>query len=339
MKSVGINGYGTIGKRVADAVNCQDDMKIVGVTKRTPDFEAKMAVSKGYDLYIAAPEREKLFNDAGIEISGTIDDLYDQLDIIVDCTPGGIGAKNMDNIYREKGLKAIFQGGEKHDAIGKSFNSFTNFEDAQGADYVRVVSCNTTGLCRTLNPIDELAGIKKVRAVMVRRGSDPGQIKSGPINAIVPNPPTVPSHHGPDVQTVMYGLNIITMALLVPTTIMHQHNLMVELKDSVGVDDVIDKLESTSRVLLLETEKGIDSTATVMEYARDIGRPRGDLFEIAVWKESLNIVDNELFYMQAIHQESDVVPENVDAIRAMLEMESDPSKSIEKTNRNMGISG
>ena len=338
MKSVGINGYGTIGKRVADAVNCQDDMKIVGVTKRTPDFEAKMAVSKGYDLYIAAPEREKLFNDAGIEISGTIDDLYDQLDIIVDCTPGGIGAKNMDNIYREKGLKAIFQGGEKHDAIGKSFNSFTNFEDAQGADYVRVVSCNTTGLCRTLNPIDELAGIKKVRAVMVRRGSDPGQIKTGPINAIVPNPITVPSH-GPDVQTVMYGLNIITMALLVPTTIMHQHNLMVELKDSVGVDDVIDKLESTSRVLLLETEKGIDSTATVMEYARDIGRPRGDLFEIAVWKESLNIVDNELFYMQAIHQESDVVPENVDAIRAMLEMESDPAKSIEKTNRNMGIIG
>jgi len=339
MKSVGINGYGTIGKRVADAVDCQDDMKIVGVTKRTPDFEAKMAVSKGYDLYITAPEREKLFNDAGIEISGTIDDLYDQLDIIVDCTPGGIGAKNMDNIYREKGLKAIFQGGEKHDAIGKSFNSFTNYEDAQGADYVRVVSCNTTGLCRTLNPIDELASIKKVRAVMVRRGSDPGQIKSGPINAIVPNPPTVPSHHGPDVQTVMYGLNIITMALLVPTTIMHQHNLMVELKDNVDVDDVIDKLESTSRVLLLETEKGIDSTATVMEYARDIGRPRGDLFEIAVWKESLNIVDNELFYMQAIHQESDVVPENVDAIRAMLQMESDPSKSIEKTNKNMGIIG
>ncbi|HPX78598.1 MAG TPA: type II glyceraldehyde-3-phosphate dehydrogenase, partial [Methanobacterium sp.] len=146
-------------------------------------------------------------------------------------------------------------------------------------------------------------------------------------------------HHGPDVQTVMYGLNIITMALLVPTTIMHQHNLMVELKDNVDVDDVIDKLESTSRVLLLETEKGIDSTATVMEYARDIGRPRGDLFEIAVWKESLNIVDNELFYMQAIHQESDVVPENVDAIRAMLEMESDPAKSIEKTNRNMGIIG
>ena len=28
---VAINGYGTIGKRVADAVSLQDDMKIVGV--------------------------------------------------------------------------------------------------------------------------------------------------------------------------------------------------------------------------------------------------------------------------------------------------------------------
>ncbi len=339
MKAVGINGYGTIGKRVADAVACQDDMKIVGVTKRTPDFEAQMAVEKGYDLYISVPEREGLFTDAGIEVSGTINDLYDQLDIIVDCTPEGVGAQNKANVYEKKGLKAIFEGGEKHDQIGQSFNSFSNFDDSIGADYVRVVSCNTTGLCRTLNPIKNLAGIKKVRAVMVRRGADPGQIKKGPINAIVPNPPTVPSHHGPDVQTVMYGLNITTMALLVPTTIMHQHNLMVELENSVTLDNVIDALEETPRVLLLEASKGLGSTAEIMEYARDVGRPRGDLFEIAVWKESLNIVDGELYYMQAIHQESDVVPENVDAIRAMLEMESDSAQSIEKTNKNMGIIG
>jgi glyceraldehyde-3-phosphate dehydrogenase (NAD(P)) len=139
MKAVGINGYGTIGKRVADAVSCQDDMKIVGVTKRTPDFEAKMAVEKGYDLYISAPEREGLFMDAGIEVSGTINDLYDQLDIIVDCTPEGVGARNKTDVYEKKGLKAIFEGGEKHDRIGQSFNSFSNFDDSIGADYVRVV--------------------------------------------------------------------------------------------------------------------------------------------------------------------------------------------------------
>lgn len=336
MKNVGINGYGTIGKRVADAVACQDDMQIVGVTKRTPDFEAKMAVEKGFPLYISAPEREGAFEEANIKITGTIDDLYDKVDIMVDCTPGGIGAKNKE-IYAEKGVKGVFQGGEKHEQIGKSFNSFANYTDNWGADFVRVVSCNTTGLCRTLKPIDDLCGVKKVRAVMVRRGADPGQIKSGPINAIVPNPPTVPSHHGPDVQTVMYDLDIITMALLVPTTIMHQHNLMVELETSTALDDVIDTLEATPRVELVEANKGLGSTAEIMEFARDLGRPRSDLNEIAVWKESLNIKDGELFYMQAIHQESDVVPENVDCIRAMLEMEDDPAKSIEKTNKNVGI--
>ena len=338
MKAVGINGYGTIGKRVADAVSSQDDMKIAGVTKRTPNFEAKRAVELGYDIYMSAPERENLFEEAGIPVKGTIEDLYDKIDIVVDCTPGGVGAKNMET-YQKMEVKGIFQGGEKHDLIGKSFNSFSNFNDAVGADYVRVVSCNTTGLCRTLNPIKELCGIKKVRAVMVRRGADPGQVNKGPINSIVPNPPTVPSHHGPDVQTVMYGLNIITMAILVPTTLMHQHNLMVELESDVNIDDVIETFENTPRVVLVEASSGLGSTAEIMEYAKDLGRPRGDLFEIAVWKESLNIVDNELYYMQAIHQESDVVPENVDAIRAMLEMETDPEKSIARTNKNMGIMG
>ncbi len=338
MKAVGINGYGTIGKRVADAVSAQDDMKVVGVTKRTPNFEAKRAVELGYDIYMSAPERENLFEEAGIPVKGTIDDLYNKIDIVVDCTPGGVGAKNKET-YQKMGVKGIFQGGEKHEQIGKSFNSFSNFNDALGADYVRVVSCNTTGLCRTLNPIKELAGIKKVRAVMVRRGADPGQVNKGPINSIVPNPPTVPSHHGPDVQTVMYGLNITTMAILVPTTLMHQHNLMVELESDISVDDVVATFENTPRVVLVEASSGLGSTAEIMEYAKDLGRPRGDLFEIAVWKESLNIVDNELYYMQAIHQESDVVPENVDAIRAMLEMETDPENSIARTNKNMGIIG
>jgi glyceraldehyde-3-phosphate dehydrogenase (NAD(P)) len=338
MKAVGINGYGTIGKRVADAVSAQDDMKIVGVTKRTPNFEAKRAVELGYDIYMSAPDRENLFEEANIPVKGTINELYDKVDVIVDCTPGGVGAKNMAD-YEKAGVKGIFQGGEKHDQIGRSFNSFSNFKESIGADFTRVVSCNTTGLCRTLNPIKELAGIKKVRAVMVRRGADPGQVTKGPINSIVPNPPTVPSHHGPDVQTVMDGLKITTMAILVPTTLMHQHNLMVELDSSVSVDDVLDVLEKTPRVIPVEASSGLGSTAEIMEFAKDLGRPRGDLFEIAVWKESLNIVDNELFYMQAIHQESDVVPENVDAIRAMLEMETDPKKSIAKTNKNMGIIG
>ena len=45
---VAINGYGTIGKRVADAVAKQPDMKLVGVAKTRPSFEARAAVERGY---------------------------------------------------------------------------------------------------------------------------------------------------------------------------------------------------------------------------------------------------------------------------------------------------
>lgn len=336
MKSVAINGYGTIGKRVADAVAAQDDMKVIGVSKTRPNYESKAAIDKGYDLYIGIPERESQFREAGIEVAGTVEDMVQEADIVVDCTPGNIGPQNLE-MYKKYGVKAIYQGGEDHDLTGLSFNSFSNYDDSYGADYTRVVSCNTTGLTRTLHTIDPIVDIEKVRAVMVRRGSDPSEVKKGPINSIVPNPPKVPSHHGPDVKTVMDGIDVTTMALLVPTTLMHQHNLMVEINNEVNVDEIIEALEKRSRVLVVDAKDGLGSTAELMEYAKELGRNRNDLYEIPVWRESINVVGNELYYMQAVHQESDVVPESVDAIRAMLELESDNEKSIAKTNKAMGI--
>ena len=337
MKTVAINGYGTIGKRVADAVAAQDDMKVVGVSKTRPNYEARTAVEeKGYPLYIGIPEREQMFKDAGIEIAGTVEEMIQEADVVVDCTPGSIGPQNLE-MYKKAGVNAIYQGGEDHELTGLSFNAISNYNDSYGADYTRVVSCNTTGLTRTLSTIDPIADIKKVRAVMVRRGSDPSEIKKGPINAIVPNPPKVPSHHGPDVKTVMKGIDVTTMALLVPTTLMHQHNIMVEINNDVETEDILEALEKRSRVIVVSAEEGLGSTAELMEYAKELGRSRNDLYEIPVWKESVNVVDNELFYMQAVHQESDVIPENIDAIRALLEMESDNEKSIAKTNEAMGI--
>ena len=55
---VAINGYGTIGKRVADAVACQDDMEIIGVTKTRPAFGCDLAVRKGYPLYCTFDDAE-----------------------------------------------------------------------------------------------------------------------------------------------------------------------------------------------------------------------------------------------------------------------------------------
>ncbi len=330
---VAINGYGTIGKRLADAINAQPDMEVIGVTKTRPTFEAKMANLRGFPLYAASKDFVSRFDEAGLETQGTLDDLLPEADIVMDCTPKKMGYKEM---YEKLGKKAIWQGGEKHDLTGLSFNAMANYEQAYGAQFVRVVSCNTTGLLRTLYPLYTEYGIDNVLAVMVRRSADPWDTKRGPINAIEPVL-KVPSHHGPDVQSVVPELNIQTTAVKVPTTIMHLHSVVVDLKKEVSSEDVIGLWKATPRIIFVSGAEGIKSTAQIMEMARDLCRERGDLYEIAVWDDGVHTVGKKLYYYQAIHQESDVVPENVDAIRSMLEMEEDKLKSMETTDKYIGV--
>ncbi len=330
---VGINGYGTIGKRVAYAVMRQDDMKLMGVTKTRPDFEAYRAKELGIPVYAASEEFLLRFEKADFDVVGTLGDLLEKVDVIVDATPGGMGARNKA-LYEKTGVKAIFQGGEKATTAEVSFVAQANYEKALGKDYVRVVSCNTTGLTRTLSAIQEY--VDHVYAVMIRRAADPNDTRRGPVNAITPGV-TVPSHHGPDVQTVI-PINIETSAFIVPTTLMHVHSIMVDLKKPVEAKDIVDIFEDTTRVLLFEKEKGFESTAQLIEFARDLYREWNNLYEIAVWKESISVRGNRLFYIQAVHQESDVVPENIDAIRAMFEM-AEKWDSIRRTNESLGIVG
>jgi glyceraldehyde-3-phosphate dehydrogenase (NAD(P)) len=178
--------------------------------------------------------------------------------------------------------------------------------------------------------------VEKVYATMIRRGPDPNNSKKGPVNAIVPVL-KVPSHHGPDVKTVIKGLDIDTMAVAVPTTLMHLHSVIVKLKRNSSKDEVLSLWKETPRVKFVNGGEGILSTAQIMEMARDLVRERSDLNEIAVWDDGVHVVDDHLYYYQAIHQESDVVPENIDCIRAMFKLTEDKMESIEKTNKALGI--
>ncbi|KCZ72417.1 glyceraldehyde 3-phosphate dehydrogenase (NAD(P)+) [Candidatus Methanoperedens nitroreducens] len=333
---VAINGYGTIGKRVADAVAAQDDMEITGVVKTRPSFEARIAQEKGYDLYTTARENIEQFKKSDIKVSGTLDDLLDKADIVIDATPGDIGAEYKE-LYNKHGIKAIWQGGEEHELAGFSFNSEANYKEAIGRDFARVVSCNTTGLVRVLYALDTAYGIRKARVTLMRRAADPNDIKTGPINALVPDPIKLPSHHGPDVNSILPHVDVTTMAVKTSTTLMHLHALNIELKDTPGEDAIINLFKERPRIRLVSSSDRIKSTAEAMEFAKDMGRPRGDVWENVVWKDSISISKGELYFFQAIHQEADVVPENVDAIRAMLELERDGARSIAKTNKILGI--
>ena len=335
MIRVGVNGYGTIGKRVADAIAAQPDMELVGLTKTRPNYEVEGAIRRGYDLYAAVADRADEFESAGIGIEGTLPDLLDAVDVVVDCCPAGVGARNRST-YEAHDTPAVFQGGEDADVADVSFNARASFEAARDAGSARVVSCNTTGLARLLAPLDETYGVEKAHVTLVRRGGDPGETDRGPINDVVPDPATIPSHHGPDVNAVLPGVDVDTAALKAPVTAMHTHSVTVTLREAPTEAAVHDLFERERRLFSIPERAGIDGAGKLKEYAMDVGRPRGDLWENCLWAESIHVSGHDLSLFQNVHQEADVVPENVDAIRAMT-TDVPAAESIARTDEALDV--
>jgi len=337
MIHVGVNGYGTIGKRVADAIRAQPDMSVAGVAKTSPNFEARVAHERNYPLYVVDGDRTDEFAAAGFEVAGTVDELVAASDLIVDATPAGVGAENAD-LYQRHDTPAVFQGGEDADVAEVSFNARANYESARDADYARVVSCNTTGLSRLFAPIAEEYGIEKARVTLVRRGGDPSQSSRGPINDTLPDPVEIPSHHGPDLNTVFPDIEVDTMGMKVPATLMHTHAVNVTLASEVDAEAVRELLDDESRLYVLPPELDIDGAGKLKEFAQDAGRPRGDCWENCIWGDSVTVEGRDMYLFQAVHQEADVVPENIDAIRAINDT-ADRAESMTLTEDALGLDG
>jgi len=334
-----VMGYGVIGKRVADAVSLQDDMELVGIGDVSSDWRIKLAVKKGYKVYAAVPEAVQKMKAAGIEVEGTVEELIrlGGVDIVVDATPKDIGAKNKENLYKKHGLKAIFQGGEKAGIADVSFVAQRNYEKALGKQFIRVVSCNTTAISRVVGGLHEKLGIKKARVTLIRRAVDVWEShESGIMNTVVPET-KIPSHHGEDAKTVVEGLNIYSIAVKGSHNLFHLHTGMIEFKSAVKLEDVVSALSEEPRVSFVRISDGVAGLNSLFELARDLNRSRGDLYEVPVWEDLMKVEENELYLMWATGNESIVIPENVDAVRAALELESDGRRSIEKTDKSLGI--
>ena len=333
---VGINGFGTIGKRVADAVAKQPDMELVGVTKTHPSYEAQRAVTKGYPLFIAGDGERAAFEHAGIPVAGMLSDLLSRVDVIVDAAPEKIGRQNA-SLYRDAKVRAIFQGGEKADVAEISFSALANFEAARGKRTVRVASCNTTGLARAAAVLEPRYGVEDWQATLVRRAADPPESGRGPINGILPNF-HLPSHHGPDVRTIFPNLPITTTAVIVPTTLMHVHVNRVRLRrPPADAAELVEAFRRTPRFLIFREWERIDGTPQVMEFGRDRGLGHNDVMENVLWENGIAVNGPTVEFFQAIHQESIVVPESIDAIRAMFDLARDGPTSIATTDRALGL--
>jgi glyceraldehyde-3-phosphate dehydrogenase (NAD(P)) len=333
---VAVNGYGVIGKRIADAVKLQNDMELVGVSDVITDWRIKAAANKNLPIYASTDDTFAAMKNSGLPVLGTLDDLLKNVDVICDATPKKIAAANFE-LYKHAGVKSVFQGGEKHSLTGHSFVAQANYDSAIGLNSTRVVSCNTTSIVRTLGALKNAGILKKAHGVLVRRATDPWESDvSGIMNTIVPEV-NIPSHQGPDAQTVIPDLEVTTVALSASETISHFHAWHVELNRSVTKAEILEIFSATPRVLLLVENDGLNALNDTLELMLDLGRPRGDMWEVGIWTDSLTVKGTDLFFNYQVYNQAIVIPETIDAIRAITAIEMDAKSSIEKTNKAMGI--
>ncbi|EIL97192.1 type II glyceraldehyde-3-phosphate dehydrogenase [Rhodanobacter thiooxydans] len=333
---VAVNGYGVIGKRVAGAVDRQDDMELVGVCDIGTDWRPRMATHKGFRLFGAGTEHVQAMRDAGLNVAGTLGDLLGAADLVVDCTPKGVASKNVD-LYRKRGIKFIVQGGEKHDVTGHSFVAESNYDSTLDRDSTRVVSCNTTSIVRTLTALKRAGLLRRARGTLLRRATDPWEShKGGIMNTLVPER-EIPSHQGPDAKSVDPGLDVITMAVKVPETLAHLHYWSVQMTRKAEKEEVLDAFRAVSRIALIRMDEGLTALNTVKELMIDLGRPYENLYEVALWSDMLRVEGDELFYAYMVDNQSIVIPETIDAIRALTATIRDARQSIAKTDKALGI--
>jgi glyceraldehyde-3-phosphate dehydrogenase (NAD(P)) len=333
---VGVAGYGVIGQRLADGVALQKDMELVGIADVAPTLSVRALREKGmpYALYCAAEDKRADLEKAGIPVSGSLEDLVRSVDVMLDATNAGVGAKNKE-LYAKFGKKGIFQGGEKNSVADVFFHGYANYEKGIGAQFLKLTSCNTTGLIRAVDCLDRAVGVEKVAITIIRRVADPGDYHRGLTNALQID--QAPSHQALDLMTIMPHIDATGILVHTPVTHGHIITVVASTKKDVSVENAIEFFSAHPRIRVVSIAEGFLGNASFFRYARDLGNPRGDMYEIGLWKDSIVKSGKDLMFAINIPQESVTIPETMDGIRACMGMQKDRIEGTNKTNEYLGI--
>ena len=317
MKRVFVNGYGSIGSRIAQFIDDDNDIEVTGVGKYSPDAKVTDAISRGFKVYVPKDKTDAFKN---FKISGTIESIIEECDLVIDAAPGGLGYTNKKTIYEPKNVRAIFQGGETitgDKAVAELiFNSRVNYEKAFDRKYVMQGSCNVTGMGRILQPLKEKYGkkIKRFDAALLRRWADIEDLQTEVKDSIEW---TRKPHHDEDVKSYMGSdTPLFIRVFKVPTRQMHVHLMDVRFNGPApNVSEILNLYKNEYGVATLYNAKG---TKDIRDFSESIKFSFKDTNMIHIHADLIEIQDDVVKLTYSDDQTGIVVPENHLLMQAML---------------------
>ena len=317
MKKVFVNGYGSIGSRISKFINDDPEIELLGVGKYSPDDKVNDALTNGMSVYV--PD-SKLDNFSAFKISGSIESVLDDCDLVIDASPEGNGYKNKKNLYEPKNIMAVYQGGES--VVGEKsvsdllFNSRVNYDSAFDKTHVMQGSCNVTGMGKILEPLRKAYSSKLLRfdVTLVRRWADLEQTDKELVDTIEM---TQSPHHGEDVKSY-FGKDspLFVRAIKVPTRQMHLHIMDIRFTDTAPSTNEIHTLfKNEDGIAVLQTAK---STKDVRDFANTMKFSFKDTNMIHIHANMSKSINDTLQIMYSDDQTGIVIPENHMLMQAML---------------------
>lgn len=263
--------------------------------------------------------------------------LLSKAKVAVDCTPSGVGKQYKKRFYRKFGVKAIFQAGE-NPAIAPipAFVSSIDYQKARKTMFARLASPLATALIRTIQPFQEEYGVKRVICTFVRTGSETMRAHLGPVDTLIPEPPQAMQLTKLELSRMLGKVKFSLSSIKVPSILLDVQSIFVELTKQASASAVARLLAQTPRVVIMSSKRGLFSTDALFEFFRRIRPFSGDMYEVCVWKELMEVQGRTVKFAQTLDPHSVHIPELVDAIRAMTTKISF-NESLRRTDKSLCI--
>ena len=301
-KIVHVIGTGTIGEPLIGLLcDYQDQLGIDEITFHK-NSALKHDRSKVIDLLKRgarlAVDQEKISDFKKLKIDSDLEteDAIQRASVVIDCTPKGIGHDNKAKYYKKfsKSVKGFLAQGSE-DGFGKKYARGVNDSTLNSDNkFIQIVSCNTHNISCITNTIALNSNIDNLESgnfLCVRRANDLSQEDS-----FIPSPKVgihdddkYGTHHARDsaslFSTLGLDLNLFSSAMKVNSQYMHILWFKLELKESINMDDLKNRLVSNPLVAM--TTK--DMTSSVFSFGRDHGHYGRILNQTVIVEQSLHI--------------------------------------------------
>ncbi len=329
MGKVLVVGTGTIGKPLIGLLTKRREelgIREVAFHKRTPELKTRASVRRLIQrdaIFVTDQDQFGEFAKLGLEPQMSREEALAWADVVIDCTPAGLGHKTGEMLVKDKktGEKKsvkvepwypqheattrgfIAQGSE--DGFGVPFALDVNNDEVADSKWRQVVSCNTHNILALLNLLRKMGLVLiKGRFVMIRRATDISQAEMISAPKVDKHKEVLKdgdvvirrfgTHHAYDawrlLQLCGLDLNLFSSALQIPSQYMHVCHFNLEVADPPTLELLI----AAIREQPLMATTWWDNTGQVFSEARDDGFYGRFLDQTVIPVNTLEVNGNEI---------------------------------------------